>query len=373
MKKCCGSQKQNFYRKMDNKVAPKKPVGNISLSDTDKLSLIGNLNTMLTAGISLYEAVESLSEDAKGNQKKFLDVLRDDLVSGNHIYVTLSKFPRAFDKVTVNVIKASEEAGSLEVALEDLTVNIRKEMEFTGKIRTAMIYPTLILVIFLGVLLMILVVVIPKIATVFSNLKVELPLPTRILIFMSDAVLKNTIPLVGGIVVSVVAIIFVIKRYGYIIWPFFYGLPLISKLVREIDMTRFTRSLYLLLTAGIPITTALDLSKEVVKRKKMYEIVVKSRDMMLSGKKLSEGLSAYHSEFPAIVLKLIDVGEKSGTLPKSMHDISEFLDYRVSETLKTVTVLLEPIMLLFVGIFVGGMMMAIIAPIYGLIGQVGGR
>lgn len=346
-------------------------VENISLSDSDKISIIGNLNTMLVAGIPLFEAVESLLEDAKGNQRKFLTVLKADLVQGNHVYATLSKFPSSFDKVTVSVIKASEEAGTLETALADLAANIRKEMEFAGKIKSAMVYPMLIVFVFFGVLTLILVVVIPKIATVFSRLNVDLPLPTKILIFMSNALLQNTPYVLGGIALFIALIIVGVKKFRGTILAILIHLPLISKLIKEIDLTRFSRNLYLLLTAGLPITTALDLSKDVVLRKPMRTLIEKSRATILSGKKLSEGLSTSKGEIPSIMMKLIEVGEKSGSLPKAMLDISEYLDYQVSETLKTLTVLLEPLMLVVVGIFVGAMMLAIIAPIYGMIGSVG--
>lgn len=346
---------------------------NISLSSSEKISIIGNMNTMLSSGIPLYETVSSLLLDATGNQKKFLTVLREDLVSGNHVYVTLAKFPSTFDKVTVSVIKASEEAGTLETALKDLTDNIRKQMEFEGKIKGAMIYPIIISLVFFGVLLMILVVVIPRISTVFKNLGVELPLPTRVLIFMSDMITKNGLYVLLGAGVLVAVSVLFFKKFRPVFLGVFYSLPLISRLVKEIDLTRFSRNLYLLLTAGLPITTALELSKDVVMRKKMAKVIEQSRIMILSGKKLSEGLAGARGDIPAIMLKLIEVGEKSGSLPKSMFDISEYLDYKVSETLKTITVVIEPLMLVCVGAMVGGMMLAIIAPIYGLIGQVGGR
>lgn len=189
---------------------------------------------------------------------------------------------------------------------------------------------------------------------------------------MSDELLKNTGVSLAVLVISVGLLFFAFKKFGKKILPIFYGLPLISRLIREIDLTRFSRNLYLLLTAGLPITTALELTKDVVLMKDTENLIEKSRVMMLSGKNLSEGLAGSKRIIPAMMMKLIEVGEKSGSLPKSMADISEFLDYQVSETLKTLTVLLEPIMLVIVGVLVGGMMMAIIAPIYGLIGQVGG-
>lgn len=344
----------------------------ISLSDNEKLSIIGNLNTMLKAGISILEAVKSLIEDAKGNEKRFLDVMYDDLIQGNHIHTTLARFPRSFNKVSVSVIKASEQAGTLETALADLAKNIKKEMEFNGRIKSAMVYPALVGIVFMGVLLLILVVVMPKIKTVFTNLKMDLPLPTRVLIFMSDNILQNTIPLVICAVVIITVVVILFKRYRTLVGQVFYRFPLISRLIKEIDLTNFSRNLYLLLNAGVPITTALDLAKDVVIGRNTAMLIERSRMMVLSGKKLSDGLTGQKKFLPAIMVKLIEVGEKTGSLPGAMQDISEYLDAKVSDTLKTVTVLLEPLMLIVVGILVGSMMLAIIAPIYGLISQVGG-
>ena len=346
-------------------------IENISLSGQEKLGIIGNLNTMLSAGIPLFEAVESIREDATGNTKKFLEVMKDDLTAGNHVYTTLAKFPRTFDKVTVSVIKASEEAGTLETALADLAKSIKKEMEFAGKIKSAMVYPMLIVTVFFGVLTIIMVVVIPKISQVFSRLNMQLPLPTRVLIFLSNTLTKNPLPVLGGIFLTMGLVIYLFKQQRGLILPIIFKLPLVSRLIKEIDLTRFSRNLYLLLTAGIPIGTALELSKDVVMRRKTRDLIENCRQMVITGRKFSEGLRGSKKEIPAIVIKLIDVGEKSGSLPKALYDISEFLDYQVTETLKTLTVLLEPIMLVFVGIAVGAMMLAIIAPIYGLIGQVG--
>lgn len=345
----------------------------ISLSTNERISMVSNMSTMLAAGIPILETVNSLVDDARGNVKKFLNVLRDDLIQGNHLYVTFAKFPQIFNKVSVNVIKASEEAGALEIALKDLKENIKKEAEFSDKIKSAMIYPLLIMGVFIAVLLMILIVVVPKIASVFSRLKVPLPLPTIILMRASDLLLNHTLYVVGTIALFLGVFIFILKKKRDWVISFLSALPLISTLVREIDLTRFTRSLFLLLSSGITITQALELTQDVVVKSKMAKMIAQSRDLVLAGEKLSTGLRKYKGYVPSIMIKLIEVGEKSGTLDKSMKDIAEYMDYRVSSTLRTLTVLMEPILLLFVGVFIGGMMLAIIAPIYGIIGQVGNR
>jgi type II secretory pathway component PulF len=327
---------------------------------------------MLVAGIPILEAVDSLIEDAHGSVRKVLLTLAEDLAQGKRVYETFSRFPNIFDKVTTSVIKAAEEAGSLEVALADLKVSIRKEMEFNDKIKSAMVYPVIILLVFLGVLLMILIVVVPKISAVFGRLNVTLPLPTRIMIFLSDQLLKSTGPTIGVVCGAIIVCWVLLKTQRALILRVFFAMPLVRSLVKEIDLTRFTRSIHLLLTAGLPITAALDLTQDIVLRRDIRRLIVESSEMMMGGEKLSEGLRKGKGLFPAIMIKLIEVGEKTGSLDKSMQDISEYLDYEVTNALKNLTVVLEPIMLVVVGGLVGAMMLAIIAPIYGLIGQVGG-
>ena len=207
-----------------------KKLKNVGLSANDKITLISNLSTMLAAGIPILESVDSLLDGSKGGQKIILETLKADLVQGKRIYASLEQFPKAFDKVTINIIKASEEAGTLSETLKDLIITIKKEIEFNDKIRGALIYPMFIMVVFVGVLLMILVVVVPKISTVFERLNVELPLPTKILIFMSNALINNTIPVLLGLGLFIAGVIFVFKRQKRAVMRIFYSLPYVSQL-----------------------------------------------------------------------------------------------------------------------------------------------
>ncbi len=343
---------------------------NITISNSEKIELIMNLSTMIAAGISILSAVESLLEDAKGNQRIVLQTLNDHIFQGKRVYTAFAEFPQIFDKVTVNIVKAAEESGTLDVILKDIKDNIRKEMEFNDKLKSALMYPVLVMFVFIGVLLMMLVVVIPKISVVFLRLKVALPLPTRILMFASDVIMNQTIPFILVSTALIGGLVYLFKtQKKYIIQPLL-SLPVIAPLVLKIDLTRFTYSLYLLLNSGIPITIALQLCEEVVVKQEVFAIIRKTYDMVVSGKNMSEGLKKGKKIIPSIMIKIIEAGEKSGTLDKSLHDVSEYLDYEVATSIRTATALLEPIMLVIVGILVGGMMMAVIAPIYGLIGSV---
>ncbi|KKU63125.1 MAG: Type IV pilin [Candidatus Amesbacteria bacterium GW2011_GWA1_47_16] len=342
----------------------------IKLGNQDKISFLSNLGTLLAAGIPLLDAVGSLLEDSKGGQKKVMETLRADLMQGKRIYASLSRFPRAFDKITVNLIRAAEEAGTLEVTLKDLRDHLQQEIEFNDKVRFALLYPLIILFVFIGVMLMMLVLVVPKLTTVFYQLGVTLPLSTRILIFASDLLIKKTFYVIG--VGGALAFIsyFIYSHKKSFVLNILFSLPLISQLVRQIDLARLSRSLYLLLSSGLPITVALELSAQVVMREQTAKMINRSREMVLSGKKLSEGFRTSKKSLPTIMTRLIEAGEKSGSLDKSFQEISNFLSYQVANSLKTITVLVEPVMLVGIGLAVGTMMMAIIGPIYGLVGQV---
>lgn len=343
---------------------------NISLSTNEKMTLISNMSTMLTAGIPILETVDSLLESSKGNQKFLLQILHEDLVQGKTISSSFAKFPKIFNKVIVNIIRASEQAGTLNVTLKDLKESIKKEAEFMDRVKGALIYPFIILIVFLLVFFLILTFVVPKIAVVFSRLTVELPLPTKILILSSNIVVGYTIPFIIFCVLIGTALFLLYRSKKRRLLIIFSSLPLISKLAREIDLTRFTRSFYLLLNAGIPITSALELTEEIVIKKEIYNAILHSKERVLAGDQLSMGLKDAKDVIPPIVIKMTEAGEKSGSLEKTMQETSEYLDYQVSNSLKTLTTLLEPLMLVVAGILIGGMMLAIVSPIYGLIGQI---
>lgn len=348
-------------------------VKNISISSSEKLSFVSNLSTMISAGIPILSTIDSLLEEARGGTKIILDTIHADLLQGKQLYISLSKYPRVFDKVTIYMVKASEEAGTLDIALKDLKEQIKKDIEFNGKIRSALTYPILVLFVFIAVLLLILIVVIPKISTVFSQLNVILPLPTKVLIFISNLLLHQTFFVIAGLALLCLGFVlfYKVKRawFLYVV----YHLPIISTLIRQIDLMRFSRSLYLLLTSGITITAGLELCEEVVHKPEIAKAIKSAKETVLNGKNLSTSFKLKKGIFPGIMIKLTEAGEKTGTLDKSMHDISEHFDYEISNTLKTLIAVLEPVMLVVVGLLVGGMMLSVIAPMYGLIGQISPR
>ena len=343
------------------------------LSQKDKIAFIGNISTMLSAGISLIETVDSLLEDAKGNQKKLLEEIKRGLVQGKQLSQTFTKFPETFDEVSINIIKAAESAGTLDVTLLDIKNHLQKELEFIDKVKGALTYPILIFFVFIGVSLMILLFVMPKMATVFTRMKVTLPIQTKILVSLSNLLIQHPLEVIATIAVGLTFFIIVYQKKRSWLLSVLFSLPLISGLIKQIDLARFTRSMSLLLSSGLTITQALELSTNVVFRNDMKKLIRYSQTVVLSGRPMSQGLRRGKNLIPAITIKIIEAGEKTGSLDKALQDVSVYLDYQVDQNLNKVTTMLEPIMLIFVGAVIGTMMLSIITPIYGLIGQVGAR
>ncbi len=342
----------------------------LTLPSNEKLGLLSNLSTMVNAGLTMSEAIDSLVTDANGNLKILLLGIQADINQGKPLYSALLKYPQIFDSVTVTIIKAAEESGTIDVVLKDIKATIKKDIEFMDKIKAALTYPMIIMVVFTGVLLLLLTFVIPKIASVFLKLRVDLPLPTRIMIFLSDVIIHYTIPVIFGGVGLLFLIVFLYKKKKRLFVRLVLGLPYVSVMARQIDLTRFCRSMYLLLTSAIPLYSALQLTETVAVKPDIIAAIVRARDFVGAGKRMTDGLHGQTS-IPSLMVKIIEIGERSGTLDKSMQDLTEYFDYQVTTQLQYMVTLLEPLILVIVGVIVGGMMMAIIAPIYNLIGQVG--
>ena len=199
------------------------------------------------------------------------------------------------------------------------------------------------------------------------------PLPTKILIGISKVVTQNTILIIVGIIILAIFIYFIFKVKKQLFLNIIFAFPLISKLIVEIDLTRFTRSFSLLLKSGIPIDTCLELSQHLVLKKQVQGIIANCLKQVASGKNLAQGLKLYPKTIPNFMVRITEAGEKSGTLENSFEELSEQFDSHVTTRLKTITTLIEPLLLIIVGVMVGAIMLAIIAPIYKLIGNINPR
>ncbi|HSE29244.1 MAG TPA: type II secretion system F family protein [Candidatus Saccharimonadales bacterium] len=346
---------------------------NPRLRARDRLNLITNLATMLSAGIPILEAVDTLLVESKGSSKEVLTLIRKGLEQGKPISESMKAAPLAFDPVTVNIVRASEEAGTLDQALTDLQATIKKDIDFTDRLKASLIYPVFVIGVFLGVLILILTFVIPRVSKVFDGLRITLPPTTKALIGLSEFVLANYIFIFIAIALIGVGIFMLIRFKRRQVVNVLLSLPFLDNLGRQIDLARFTRTLKLQLKAGLPLSEALELSRGVVSKKEIESAIISMKRAVDNGEPISEGLKHYKKVVPSVMIRILQTAEKSGTLEKTMQDLADYFDEQVTRTLKNVSELIEPVLIVVIGLLIGGMMLSIIAPIYGLISQLGGR
>ena len=351
-------------------MAAKSDYSKVRLKDKERLNFFSDLSTMLTAGIPILDAIESMQEDAKGNQKKVLSRVRSALSNGEPLSKALMKMPRAFDPVSINLIRVAEAGGTLETTMHDIVAATKKEMSFSQELRNTMVYPMVVMVVFTGIVVLMLTFVIPRVATVFSNLNVKTPWITIQMIKASRLFTAHWLLIVIMIAILVVLIGPFIRANKRMIIRLILSLPMLQKLGTNIDLTRFTRSLGLLMGAGVPIVEALDLSEHVVTKKSIIIIVRQMKADVAEGKPLVSSLTKEKSEIPIIMSRSIRTAETSGTLEATLMNLTEYFDEQVTTSLKVLSSLIEPVLIVIVGVLVGALMVSIIAPIYSMISQI---
>jgi len=345
-------------------------MSNIHLSGKDRLSLFTDLSTMLTAGIPILETVESLEEDSTGGIKRVLKELHKTLVNGEPLSQGLSRFPNAIDPVTVNTIRAAETGGTLEATLQDLVKTMKKELAFSDSLRMAMLYPAFIGVIFMGIIILMLTFVVPKIAQVFSGMRIEMPLITKIMIVMSNFFIAHWPVITVGAIGMGVGVYALIQANRRAMIRLMLSLPGLHQLGLNIDLARLTRSFGLVVRAGLPLEETLSLSKRVVNKPQILKVVEHMEQNVGQGKALGDGLKDFHKVVPPIMARSITTAESSGTLEQTMQNLAEYFDDQVAGSLKAVSSMIEPILIVVIGVMVGSLMITIIAPIYNMISQI---
>ncbi len=342
----------------------------IRLRGKERLSLFSDLATMLTAGIPILEAVQSLESDASGNMKKVLHILHENLNNGEPLSRGLGRLPQAFDPISVNLIRAAEAGGTLEETLHDIVATTKKELAFNEQLRNTMIYPAFVMVIFMAIVILMLTFVIPRVAKVFSTMHVHMPFITRAMISVSATFMHYWLFISIGFIVAFVLFVVVVKANSRAITRALLSLPFVRRLGINIDLTRFTRSFGLLMHAGVPVIESLNLSEQVVQKRSIATLVHQMKVNVEAGKPLSTGLRNAKGLIPPIMSRSIETAEQSGTLEQTMQNLTEYFDEQVNGSLKVISSLVEPVLLVLVGLMVGTLMITIIAPIYNLISQI---
>jgi type IV pilus assembly protein PilC len=322
--------------------------------------------TMIGSGLSLLRTLTILADQVENKRlAKIMAEVRDDVETGVSFSDAVGKHDKDFPPLMINMIKAGETGGFLDKALESTAENFEKEVALRSTIKSAMTYPVVVLVMSLVAVVVMLLFIVPIFQDMFTNLGGQLPLPTMMLVYASRA-MPYVVP--AGIVVGIAFSIWwrtnknSVKVRAFLD-PLKLRLPVFGALFRKIAIARFSRNFSNMIGAGVPILTALRIVGEVSGNYVLEEALVKVAESVRQGESIAGPLTE-SGVFPSMVTQMISVGEDSGSLQTMLEKVADFYDQEVKSTTESLTALIEPLLIAFLGVVVGGMIVALYLPIF---------
>lgn len=343
-------------------------IGSIKISE--KASFCRFMATMLRAGLTLPEAVDIIKQETKNQKfKKIIYDISFQVRKGKTLSSILTKYQKDFGTIFITMIKAGEESGKLDEAFDYLSKQLLSSYELSQKVKSAMMYPAVIVAAMLGNLMVMMFFVLPKLSQVFLELGVEMPKTTELVFKFGTFIDKNT-TLVVLVLLGTIAFIFtlfIVQTTRTRIVSFLLRLPLVKKVSMELDIARFSKTLAALLSSGVPITVSLEVSSELMTQPSFLKHAKEFSKGIEKGESLSDVLEKTKDVFPSSVIQTIKAGEQSGSLEVVLQEMADFYEKEVDYTLKRLTSLLEPLLMLIIGIAVGAMVLIMITPIYSIV------
>lgn len=340
---------------------------------SEQIIFTKNLSGMLRAGLSISRALSVLKKQTKNPKlDKILTSVSADINSGVSFSAALLKFPDVFSTLFVSMTKAGEESGNLAGALSDIGMNLEKSNSLTKKIKGALIYPGVIMsaMVIIGVLMFAFVV--PTLANTFKSLGVALPFATQVLIFMGNFFSKNLILTFAIIFVAAFSFyaIFRAKFMAKYIDFVLLKIPIVSNLTKEMNTARTARTISSLLFSGVSLTRALEITEDVVQNVYYKKVLEQAKKAIEKGAPFSEAFEANTKLYPIMMSEMIQVGEETGKLSDMLLQIALFYEEEVENKTKNLSTIIEPVLMIFIGVGVGFFAISMISPLYSILGSI---
>jgi type IV pilus assembly protein PilC len=359
------------------KKKPKDLFENVSflqpkVKQRDVILFARQFSTMIDAGLPIIQCLDILcSQQSNTTFKKMLKEIKESVEGGATLAEALKKFPKQFDNLFVNMIAAGETGGILDTILRRLAAYMEKAAKLKAQVKGAMTYPIVTLIIAVMVLAVILVFVIPVFEEMFADFGGELPVPTQIVVAMSDMVKSKIVYIIVGLVLFVIAFK---KFYGTekgrgVIDSLLLKIPVFGDLLRKVAVAKFTRTMGTMLASGVNILEALDIVAKTAGNKTVENAIYSVRKGIAEGRTMADPL-AQSGVFPSMVCQMIGVGESTGALDAMLEKIADFYDEEVDQAVENLTALIEPFMLVFLGVTIGGLVIAMYLPIFKMAGAI---
>lgn len=345
--------------------------GRISL--VEKIMFTRNLQVMIGAGISLPRTLKILATQTK--TKKFSKAIlniKEDVIQGKNFSDTLKKHPNIFSELFCSMVKVGEESGTLEEVLGVLIVQMEREHELKSKIKGAMVYPAVIIITMIGIGILMLVMVVPKLAETFSDLGVELPITTRVVISIASFLAKfwYLLPVIFLFFLILGRLAIKTKTGKLVVDTLILKIPIIAPIIRKVNSAYTVRTLSSLIISGVPIVRSLELVSGALGNIYYKRAILGAAEQVRKGGKLAEALGKYENIYSTLVIQMVAVGEETGETSSILQKLAEFFEEEVADTTKNLSAVIEPILMLIIGAMVGFFAISMIQPIYSMLGAI---
>lgn len=345
-----------------------------SVSYVEKLLFTKHLSVMIKSGITITESIDTLASQTRSSLfKKVLTQVLHDIRNGQTLARSLQKHPKVFDTFYTSLIEVSEESGTLEENLQFLANQLAKDYALRKKIQGALLYPGIVITAVTIVGFGMSIFVLPKLVDLFTSMDVKLPLTTQILLFFANLMKNHGILVIAGFITTLILLrIFVNLPKVKPLWhAFLLAVPIFGPFNQSAQLALFSRNLGVMLKSGLPIKKALDIQYGITSNLVFKSYIEKLQKSVNKGKSIEDELnSGAFSLMSPIAIKMIGVGEKTGKLDEVLLYLGDFFEDEVDNTAKNLSVVLEPIILLVIGLIVGFVALAILSPIYELTGSI---
>lgn len=340
----------------------------------DVIIFCRQFSTMIDAGLPIIQCLDILQAQQENSTfKKILKDIKSSVESGQTLAESLKKYPKQFDELFVNMVAAGEAGGILDVILRRLSAYMEKAARLKAQVKGAMTYPIVTIVIAIVVIAVIMVFVIPVFQDMFSSFGKALPVPTQVIIAMSKFVQGNILQMIGGIIIFSIAYkrFYATNKGHEIIDDIYLKFPVIGMLIRKVAVAKFTRTMGTMLSSGVSILEALDIVAKTAGNKTIEKALYKVRAAIAEGRTIADPLMET-GVFPSMVCQMISVGESTGALDSMLEKVADFYEEEVDQAVDNLTALIEPFMLVFLGVTIGGLVISMYLPIFKMAGAVSG-
>jgi type IV pilus assembly protein PilC len=346
-------------------------LGGVSL--TEKIIFIRNLQVMIASGLPLPRGLKTLAAQSKSKKfKKALLEIGEEIIKGKSFSESLTKYPDIFSELFQNMVKVGEESGTLEEALKVLTRQMEREHELKSKIKGAMIYPMVIISAMIGIGILMLIVVIPKLAETFNELNIELPLTTKLVIGLGTFLAEKWY--LAILIIVFFAFLFwrglKTKEGKKIIDTLTLKIPVISPIIRKTNSAYTMRTLSSLIGSGVPIIRSLEITSRTLGNIYYKKAMIDVSQKVKKGEKLSEAWRAYHDIYPLSVFQMIEVGEETGETSTILAKLADFFEEEVGASTKNLASIIEPVLMIIIGAVVGFFAISMVQPMYSMLGSI---